>query len=113
MVVNIQAVLVEKASKRRLMSGMHALWSVGGFVGTGLFGVWVGTLGLTPFVSTCIAAGIMLLILAFLPAICCLLAVKVAEPWWLYPSLYATFGLLAFLVALQALIAAYVYKKVL
>ena len=28
-------------------------------------------------------------------------------------SLYAAFGLLAFLVALQALIAAYVYKKVL
>ena len=64
-VVNIQAVLVEKASKRRLMSGMHALWSVGGFVGAGLFGVWVGTLGLTPFVSTCIAVGIMLLTLAF------------------------------------------------
>ena len=64
-VVNIQAVLVEKASKRRLMSGMHALWSVGGFAGAGLFGIWVGTLGLTPFVSTCIAAGIMLATLAF------------------------------------------------
>lgn len=64
-VVNIQAVLVEKAAKRRLMSGMHALWSVGGFIGAGLFGIWVGSLGLTPFVSTCIAAGIMLITLAF------------------------------------------------
>lgn len=64
-VVNIQAVLVEKAAKRRLMSGMHALWSVGGFAGAGLFGIWVGTLGLTPFASTCIAAGIMLATLAF------------------------------------------------
>lgn len=64
-VVNIQAVLVERAVGRRLMSGMHALWSVGGFAGAGLFGIWVGTLGLTPFVSTCIAAGIMLATLAF------------------------------------------------
>ena len=63
-VVNIQAVLVEKAAKRRLMSGMHALWSVGGFIGAGLFGIWVGTLGLTPLTSTCIAAGIMFLTLA-------------------------------------------------
>ena len=64
-VINIQAVLVEKAAKRRLMSGMHALWSVGGFIGAGLFGIWVGTLGLTPLISTCIAVGIMLLTLAF------------------------------------------------
>ena len=39
-VVNIQAVIVEKAAGRRLMSGMHALWSVGGFAGAGLFGIW-------------------------------------------------------------------------
>lgn len=62
-VVNIQAVMVEKAVGKRLMSGMHALWSVGGFAGAGLFGVWVGTLGLSPFASTCIAVGIMLLML--------------------------------------------------
>lgn len=58
-VVNIQAVIVEKASDRRLMSGMHGLWSVGGFAGAGLFGVWVGGLGLSPTASTLIAAGIM------------------------------------------------------
>ena len=58
-VVNIQAVIVEKASGRRLMSGMHGLWSVGGFAGAGLFGVWVGGLGLSPTASTLIAAGIM------------------------------------------------------
>ena len=63
-VVNIQAVLVEKAAGRRLMSGMHALWSVGGFIGAGLFGIWVGTLGLTPLASTVIAVGIMLAILS-------------------------------------------------
>lgn len=63
-VVNIQAVIVEKASGKRLMSGMHALWSVGGFAGAGLFGIWVGTLGLTPLVSTAIAAVLILLVLA-------------------------------------------------
>ena len=62
-VVNIQAVIVEKAAGRRLMSGMHGLWSVGGFVGAGLFGIWVGMLGFTPLVSTAIAAGIILIIL--------------------------------------------------
>lgn len=36
-VVNIQAVLVERASGRSLMSGFHAGWSVGGFAGAGLF----------------------------------------------------------------------------
>lgn len=64
-VVNIQAVIVEKAAGRRLMSGMHALWSVGGFAGAGIYGIWVGTLGLTPFVSTVIAAGIMAAIILF------------------------------------------------
>lgn len=48
-VVNIQAVIVEKAAGRRLMSGMHALWSVGSF-------------SLTPLLSTIIAAAIMVLV---------------------------------------------------
>lgn len=64
-VANVQAVIVEKASGKRLMSGMHALWSVGGFAGAGLFGVWVGMLGLTPTLSTLIAAGIMTAVTVF------------------------------------------------
>ena len=63
-VVNIVAVLVEKGIGRRVMSGMHAFWSLGGFVGAGLYGVWVGLLGLTPFQSTAIAAGLILLLTA-------------------------------------------------
>ena len=62
--VNIQAVLVEKAAGRRLMSGFHALWSVGGFVGAGLFGVWL-QLGLTPEQATLGAALLMFALLAF------------------------------------------------
>ena len=63
-VVNIVAVLVEKGIGRRIMSGMHAFWSLGGFVGAGLYGVWVGLLGLMPFQSTAIAAGLILLLTA-------------------------------------------------
>ena len=62
-VVNISAVIVEQASGKRLMSGFHGFWSVGGFAGAGLFGLWVGTLGLTPLASTLIAAGIMAVVL--------------------------------------------------
>ena len=59
-VINVAAVIVEKGIGRRIMSGMHAFWSLGGLVGAGLYGVWVGILGLTAFQSTAIAAGIVL-----------------------------------------------------
>lgn len=63
-VMNIQAVLVEKSLRTRIMSGMHAMWSLGGFVGAGLFGIWVGFFELSPFKSTLIAVAIMLAIFA-------------------------------------------------
>ena len=59
-VINVAAVIVEKGIGRRIMSGMHAFWSLGAFIGAGLYGVWVGVLGLTAFQSTAIAAGIVL-----------------------------------------------------
>lgn len=37
--MNIHAVIVEKLSKKRMMSSMHALWSVGCFAGAGLFSI--------------------------------------------------------------------------
>lgn len=60
-VINVAAVIVEQGIGRRIMSGMHAFWSIGGFVGAGLYGVWGGALGLSPMQSTAIAAGIILL----------------------------------------------------
>ncbi|BEU88805.1 MFS transporter [Selenomonas sp. TAMA-11512] len=57
--INIAAVIVEKASGKRLMSGMHAFWSVGGFVGAGLYGLWVGVFGLSALTSTVLAMGII------------------------------------------------------
>ncbi|RII34198.1 MFS transporter [Clostridium chromiireducens] len=62
--VNIHAVIVEKASGRQLMSGMHALWSVGGFIGAGIFGLWL-KIGLTAFIATVCASGIMIVLLVF------------------------------------------------
>ena len=64
-VINVAAVIVEQGIGRRIMSGMHGFWSLGGFIGAGLYGVWVGILGLTPFRSTAIASALILMFTAF------------------------------------------------
>ena len=64
--VNIHAVRVEQLLKKRLMSGMHALWSMGGFLGAGLFTVW-HSLGLTALgATTCSSTLMVILTLAFM-----------------------------------------------
>ena len=63
-VINVAAVIVEKEIGRRIMSGMHGFWSFGGFVGAGLYGVWVGGFGLTAFQSTAIASVLILTLTA-------------------------------------------------
>ena len=63
-VINVAAVIVEKGIGRRIMSGMHGFWSLGGFVGAGLYGVWVGLVGLTALQSTAIAAALILVLTA-------------------------------------------------
>lgn len=62
-VVNIHAVIVEKASGQRLMSGLHGLWSVGGFAGAGIFGVLM-KFGLSPVQTILCIACIIFLTLA-------------------------------------------------
>lgn len=64
-VVNIQAVIVEKASGRAMMSGFHGLWSVGGFVGAGSASglLWAGVSPLAAVL--CVAAVIVVLLLIF------------------------------------------------
>jgi predicted MFS family arabinose efflux permease len=57
--MNIQAIIVERASGRSMMSGFHGLFSLGGIVGavcmTALLGV-----GASPFAATlCVAAGMI------------------------------------------------------
>lgn len=64
-VVNIQAVIVEKASGRAMMSGFHGLWSVGGFIGAGVVSGLLGA-GISPLVAVlCVVVVIVGLLLAF------------------------------------------------
>ena len=59
-VVNVLAVMVERNAQRRIMSGMHAFWSIGGFAGAGIFSIWLN-IGLSHFQSVVIAALIIML----------------------------------------------------
>ncbi|CDG81097.1 MFS transporter [Janthinobacterium agaricidamnosum] len=61
--INIQAVIVEKASGRSMMSGFHALFSVGGFAGAGLMALLLW-LGLAPAWSCAVIIVLMALVLS-------------------------------------------------
>jgi predicted MFS family arabinose efflux permease len=45
-VINVQAIVVERGSGRSMMSGFHALYSLGGFAGAGALATMVSTPGL-------------------------------------------------------------------
>ena len=65
---NIQAIIVERASGRVMMSGFHGLFSLGGMAGAGGMTVLLG-LGTTPLVATLgVAGGILAALLAGGPA---------------------------------------------
>jgi predicted MFS family arabinose efflux permease len=57
--MNIHAVEVEKASDRPLMSGFHALFSIGGFAGSAVMTLLL-TLRMGPFTATLLASVFML-----------------------------------------------------
>lgn len=66
-VVNIQAVIVERASGRSLMSGFHGMFSVGGIVGAGGVSALL-SLGTSPLVTTvCVVLGIVVALLYAAP----------------------------------------------
>ncbi len=57
--MNIQAIIVERASGRAMMSGFHGLFSLGGIAGAGGMAALL-TIGLSPLLATlCVAAGIV------------------------------------------------------
>jgi predicted MFS family arabinose efflux permease len=62
-VVNIQAVIVERASGRSMMSGFHGLFSVGGIVGA-LSVSSLLFLGASPLIATLAVVGVILALLA-------------------------------------------------
>ena len=61
-VMNVQALLVEKASGENLMPGFHALYSVGGISGAVLMSglIWIGTpIGLAALMVVMVLAGLL------------------------------------------------------
>lgn len=75
--MNTQAVVLEKASGKVMMSGMHAFWSIGGIAGAGLVSLLLW-LKITPIYSV-LTASVMVLIL-FIPSIRFLLPKADAHP---------------------------------
>lgn len=58
---NIAAVNLEKSAGEQLMAGLHGMWSVGGFVGAGIFGLWL-KLGWTPLMAAGLASALMIVL---------------------------------------------------
>jgi MFS family permease len=66
-VVNIQAVIVERASRRPMMSGFHGLFSVGGIIGAAGVSALL-SLGASPLVAaSCVVAGIVVVLVKATP----------------------------------------------
>lgn len=62
--MNLHAVDVERASEKPLMSGFHALFSVGGFLGSGAMTALLSR-HIAPSVSTILSSAILVLLIAF------------------------------------------------
>lgn len=62
--MNLHAVDVEHASEKPLMSGFHALFSVGGFLGSGVMTALLSR-RITPSVSTLLSSMILVLLITF------------------------------------------------
>ncbi len=67
--INIQAVIVEKASGRTMMSGFHGLFSLGGILGAGGVSLLIGA-GLSPLAAClCICATVVVLLVLATPGL--------------------------------------------
>ncbi|HZZ89031.1 MAG TPA: hypothetical protein VFE13_11935 [Caulobacteraceae bacterium] len=55
-VINVQAIAVERDGGRAMMSGFHALYSLGGFAGAGAVSALIGAHAALPAIATSIAA---------------------------------------------------------
>ena len=61
--MNLHAVDVERASERPLMSGFHALFSIGGFLGSGVMTALLSR-NIAPSISTILSSAILVLLIA-------------------------------------------------
>ena len=99
--MNVQAVEVEKAARRPMMSGFHGFFSLGGILGAGAISLLLGV-GLSPLASVMLVMLLMLLLLATsLPTLMSERLHQPDQPWLVVPRGFVAFlGLRCFILFL-------------
>ncbi|WP_130830839.1 MFS transporter [[Erwinia] mediterraneensis] len=99
--MNYQAVEVEKAAARPMMSGFHGFFSLGGILGAGAVSLLMST-GLTPLLSVAAVMTVMvILLLISLPALLNERLHQPNQPWLVRPRGWVAFlGMLCFILFL-------------
>lgn len=99
--MNVQAVEVEKAARRPMMSGFHGFFSLGGILGAGAISLLL-SVGLSPLLSVALVLLLMLLLLvASLPTLMSTRLHQPDQPWLVMPRGFVAFlGLLCFILFL-------------
>jgi predicted MFS family arabinose efflux permease len=99
--MNVQAVEVEKAARKPMMSGFHGFFSLGGIIGAGSVSLLLGS-GLTPLQAVgMVMVLIVLLLLWSLPTLMTERLHQPDQPWLVIPRGWVAFlGLLCFILFL-------------
>jgi predicted MFS family arabinose efflux permease len=99
--MNVQAVEVEKAARKPMMSGFHGFFSLGGIIGAGSVSLLLGS-GLTPLQAVgMVMVLIVLLLLLSLPTLMTERLHQPDQPWLVIPRGWVAFlGLLCFILFL-------------
>ncbi|MDR6349694.1 MULTISPECIES: MFS transporter [unclassified Pantoea] len=99
--MNVQAVEVEKAARKPMMSGFHGFFSLGGIIGAGSVSLLLGS-GLTPLQAVgAVMVLIVLLLVWSLPTLMTERLHQPDQPWLVIPRGWVAFlGLLCFILFL-------------
>ncbi len=99
--MNVQAVEVEKAASKPMMSGFHGFFSLGGILGAGAVSLLL-SVGLSPLASVALVLLLMALLLAAsLPTLMRERLHQPDQPWLVMPRGFVAFlGLLCFILFL-------------
>lgn len=99
--MNVQAVEVEKAARKPLMSGFHGFFSLGGILGAGAISLML-SVGLSPLMAVSVILLLMALLLAAsLPTLMSERLHQPDQPWLVVPRGFVAFlGLLCFILFL-------------
>ncbi|WP_343553779.1 MFS transporter [Pantoea sp.] len=99
--MNVQAVEVEKAARKPMMSGFHGFFSLGGIIGAGSVSLLLGS-GLTPLQAVAVVMVLIVLLLLWsLPTLMTERLHQPDQPWLVIPRGWVAFlGLLCFILFL-------------